>query len=259
MPGVLRELAEHSLNVDPKFKPVRQYLRRFNEERRKAIGEEVAQLRAAKFIVEVFHPEWLANPVLILKKNETWRMCVDYTDLNKACPIDPFALPRIDQIIDATVGCEHLCFLDAYTGYHQIKMAVKDQEKTSFIRPFGAFCYVSMPFGLQSAQATYQRCVQNCFPSQIGHNVHAYVDDSVVKSKKNETLLDDLRETFDNLRVYKMMLNPAKCVFGVPARKLLGFLVSERGIQANLEKINAITSLAKLACVNDVQRLAGHV
>ena len=92
MPGVPRELAEHTLNIDPKFKPVRQFLRRFNEERRKAIGEEVALLLATGFIVEVFHPEWLANPVLVLKKNGTWRMCVDYTDLNKACPSDPFAL-----------------------------------------------------------------------------------------------------------------------------------------------------------------------
>ena len=157
MPGVPRELAEHTLNIDPKFKPARQFLRRSNEERRKAIGEEVAG-----FIVEVVHTEWLANPVLVLKKNGTWRMCVDYTDLSKACSADPFSLPHIDQIIDATAGCEWLSFLDAYSGYHQIKMAVKDQEKMAFITPFGAFCYVSMPFGLKSAQATYQRCVQNC-------------------------------------------------------------------------------------------------
>ena len=109
-----------------------------------------------------------------------------------------------------------------------------------------------MPFGIKSAQATYQRCVQNCLHNQIGCNVHSYVDDIIVKSRKKETLLDDLKETFDNLRVYKMMLNPAKCVFGVPASKLLGFLVFERGIEANLEKIKDITSLAKLACINDV-------
>ena len=102
---------------------------------------------AAGFIVEVFHPEWLANPVLVLKKNGTWRMCVDYTDLNKACPAGPFALLCIHQIIDATTGCERLSFLDAYSGYLQIKMVVKDQEKTTFTTPFGAFCYVSMPFG----------------------------------------------------------------------------------------------------------------
>ena len=91
-------------------------------------------------------------------------------------------------------------------------MAVKDQEKTAFITPFGAFCYVSMPFGLKSAQATYQRCVQNCLHDQIGRNVHAYVDDIVVKSRKKETMIDDLNEPFDNLRVYKMILNQAKCV-----------------------------------------------
>ena len=116
-----------------------------------------------------------------------------------------------------------------------------------------------MPFGLKSAHATYQRCVQNCLHKQIGRNVHAYVDDIVVKSRKEETLIDDLRETFDNLRVYKMMLNPDKCVFGVPAGKLLGFLVSNRGIEANPEKIKAIISLAKPACINDVQRLAGRI
>ena len=138
-------------------------------------------------------------------------------------------------------------------------MAVTDQEQTAFITPFGAFCYVSMPFGLKSAQNTYQRCVLNCLHDHIGPNVHAYVDDIVVKSRKKETLIEDLKETFDNLRVYKMMLNPANCVFGVRAGKLLGFLVSERGIEANLEKIKAITSLAKLACINDVQRLAGRI
>ena len=107
MLGVPRELSEHTLNIDPKFIPIKQFVRRFNEERRKAIGEEMAWLLAAGSIVEVFHPEWLTNPVLVLKKNGTWRMCVYYIDLNKACPADPFALPRIDQFFDPTVGCEH--------------------------------------------------------------------------------------------------------------------------------------------------------
>ena len=120
-------------------------------------------------------------------------------------------------------GCERLSFLDAYSGYHQIKMVVKDQEKTAFITPFGSFCYVSMPFGLKSAQVTYQRCVQNCLDNQIGSNAHSYVDDIAVKSREKETLIDDLKKTFDNLLVYKMMLNPAKCVFGVPEGKILGF------------------------------------
>ena len=159
MPGVLRELAEHKLNVDPKLKPVKQFLRRFTGERHKAIGKEIARLLAAGFIVEVMHPELLAIPVLVLKKNGTWRICIDYIGLNKACPKDPFTLPCIDQLIDSTAGCEALCFVDAFSGYHQIKMAPEDQEKTSFITPYNAFCYISMPFRLKNAGATYQRCI----------------------------------------------------------------------------------------------------
>ena len=99
MPGVLRELAEHTLKIDPKFKPVKQFLRLFNEERRKAIGEEVARLLAAGFIVEVFHPEWLANPVLVLKKNGTWRMCVDYTDLKRHVRLIPLLSPVLIRLL----------------------------------------------------------------------------------------------------------------------------------------------------------------
>ena len=117
MPRVPAELAEHSLKVDPKARPVKQGLRRLNEERRKIVGEEIARLLDADFIIEVFHPKWLSNPVLVEKKNGQWRMCIDYTNLNKVCPIDPFALPRIDEIIDAVAGSELLCFLDAYSGY----------------------------------------------------------------------------------------------------------------------------------------------
>ena len=162
MPGVPRELAEHKLNINKDARPVKQPLRRFTDERRRAVGKEIARLLAVGFIVEVFHPEWLENPVLVAMKNGEWRMCIDYTSLNKACPKDPFALPRIDQVIDSTAGCELLCFLDAYSGYHQIKIAPEDQEKTSFITPYDAFYYVSMSFGLKNAGATYQRCIQNC-------------------------------------------------------------------------------------------------
>ena len=106
-------------------------MRRFNDDRHKAIGEEIGRLLATGFIVEVFHPTWSANPVLVLKKNGSWRICIDYTGLNKVCPKVPFALPRIDHLIDSTAGSEALCFLDAYSGYHQVKMAHEDQGKTS--------------------------------------------------------------------------------------------------------------------------------
>jgi hypothetical protein len=125
MPGILRDVAEHFLNIRPGSKPVKQQLRRFDEKRR-AIGEKIQKLLAAEFIKEVFHPEWLTNPVLVKKKNGRWRMCVDYTNLNKTCPKDPFPLPRIDQIVDSTSGCEVLSFLDIYSGYHQIMMKESD-------------------------------------------------------------------------------------------------------------------------------------
>ena len=200
----------------------------------------MAKLLAAGFIMEVLYPDWLANPVLVEKKKDenpniakVWRMCIDYTHLNKACPKDPFPLPRIDQVIDSTAGCELLSFLDAYSGFHQIPLKKEDQIKTSFITPYGAYCYITMPFGLRNAGATYQRCMQKCLHTQIGRNVQVYVDDVVIKTKEHSTLLDDLRETFDNLRKFRMKLNLAKCTFGVPAGKLLGFLVSSLGIEAN--------------------------
>ena len=118
MPGVPRELAEHKLHIRPGSKPVKQPLRHFSEDKRQAIGKELTKLLAADFIMVVFYPEWLANPVLVLKKNKTWHMCIDYTCLNKACPKDPFALPRIDQVIDSTADCELLSFPDATAGYH---------------------------------------------------------------------------------------------------------------------------------------------
>ena len=155
MTGITREVTKHTLKIHLGSKPVKQRLRRFDEEMRRAIGEEIAKLSAAEFIKEVHHPKWLANPVLVRKKSGKWRMCVDYMGLNKACPKDPFPLPRIDQIVDSTSGCETLCFLDVYSGYHQITMRESDQLATSFITPFGSFCYVSMSFGLKNAGATY--------------------------------------------------------------------------------------------------------
>jgi hypothetical protein len=130
MPGVPRELAEHKLKVYPQARPIRQKLRHFTPDKREAIRVELARLVAAGFIREVLHPEWLANLVLILKKNKVdWRMCVDYTDLNKHYPKDPFRLPRIDLVVDSTAGCSILSFLDCYSGYHQISLAKEDEEK----------------------------------------------------------------------------------------------------------------------------------
>jgi hypothetical protein len=159
MPGVPLHLIEHSLNVSKIARPIKQKLRWFTRDKKEVIRAEVTRLLAARFIKEVYHPDWLANSVLVRKKNNEWRMCVDYTDLNKHCPKDPFDLPRIDEVVDSTAGCELLSFLDCYSGYHQIALNKDDQIKTSFITPFDAYCYMTMSFGLKNAGATYQRAI----------------------------------------------------------------------------------------------------
>ena len=160
MPGVPRELCEHSLDLEKGAVPVKQKLRYFADDRKKAIELEILRLLAAGFIRAVLYPKWLANPVLVRKKNKNeWRMCIDYTDLNKNMPKDPYPSPRIDQVVDRTAGCELLCFLDCYSGYHQIPLKVAYLEKTSFITPYGVYCYTTMTFGLKNAGATYQKAI----------------------------------------------------------------------------------------------------
>ena len=196
-------------------------------ERQEFIAEEIRKLEAEGLVRGVLHPTWLANPVVVRKANGKWRLCIDYIDINKACPKDPFPLPRIDQIIDSTAGCKRLSFLDAHSRYHQIRLYGPDKIKTAFITPFGCFCYITMPFGLKNAGATFMRMIQKCLLTQISQNVEAYMADIVVKSRKGSDLLTDLAETFANLRRYDIKLNPSKCTFGVPGGKLLSFLVSE--------------------------------
>jgi hypothetical protein len=134
-------------------------------------------------------------------------------------------------------GCARLSFLDAYSGYNQIKLKKEDEEKTAFITPYDVLCYQVMPFGLKNAGATYQRMMQNCLGSQIGRNIQVYIDDVVITMRREESLINDLKETFNNLDRYKLKLNSTKCSFGVSVGQLLGFLVSARGIEANPEKI----------------------
>ena len=155
-------------------------------------------------------------------------------------------MSHIDQVVDSTSGCETLCFLDAYSGYHQIVMKESDQLATSFITSFGSYCYVTMSFGLKNAGAMYQRCMLKCFRDLIGRTVEAYVDDIVVKTKQADHLVPDLQQIFVKLQANNIKLNPKKYVFGVPRGMLLGFIVSERGIEANLEKISAITRMGPI-------------
>ena len=214
---------------------------------------------SAGFIQEVYYLDWLANVVLVKKANGKWKMCVNFTDLNKSCLKDSFPLPRIDQLVDSIVGHKLLTFMDAFSGYNKIKMAEEDQEKTTFITSQGLYCYRVMPFGLKNARATYQRLVNKMFNKQIRRNMEVYVKGMLVKSKEELAHLDDLKEMFAILKQYQMKLNPSKCAFGVVSGKFLGFMVSQRGIEANPKKEKAILNMMSPKTVKEVQKLTGRI
>ncbi|GJS75289.1 reverse transcriptase domain-containing protein [Tanacetum coccineum] len=211
MTGVPRNIAEHRLNIREGYSPVRQKKRGQAPERNKAIQEEVEKLVDAGIMKEVHYHNWLSNPVMVKKHDGTWRMCVDFKDLNNACPKDCYPLPEIDWKVESLCGYPFKCFLDAYKGYHQIKMAKEDEEKKwLFITKHGNFAIPKMPFGLKNAGSTYQRLVDKAFQRQIGRNLEVYVDDLVIKSRTEEEIIRDITETFKTLRQINMKLNPKK-------------------------------------------------
>ncbi|GJV35708.1 reverse transcriptase domain-containing protein [Tanacetum coccineum] len=259
MTGVPRQIAEHRLNVRKGCQSVRQKKRGQAAERNVAINDEVSKLVTAGIMREVHYHDWLSNPVMVKKSDNSWRMCVDFKDLNKACPKDGYPLPEIDWKVESLCGFPFKCFLDAYKGYHQIQMAEEDEEKTAFITNQGIFCYTKMPFGLRNAGATYQRLVDKTFHGQIGRNLEVYVDDLVIKSRTEDEVVRDIEETFKTLRKINMKLNPKKCTFGVEEGMFLGYQVNTKGIKICPDKVDVVLSLQSPKCLKDVQRLNGKL
>ncbi|GKB90884.1 reverse transcriptase domain-containing protein [Tanacetum coccineum] len=207
MTGVPRHIIEHQLNVREGCPPVRQKKRGQAADRNQAIQEEVGKLIDAGIMKEVHYHSWLSNLVMVKKHDGSWRMCVDFKDLNKACPKYGYPLPEIDWKVESLYGFTFKCFLDTYKGYHQIKMAKEDEEKTVFITSQGIFCYSKMPFSLRNAGATYQRLVDKAFHKQVGRNLEVYVDDIVIKIGMENEIIRDIEETFKTLREINMKLN----------------------------------------------------
>jgi len=194
MPGIDPDFLCHHLSMYATVRPMRQRRRKFNEERRLVIREETLKLLSAGHIREIQYPEWLANVVLVKKANGKWGMCVDFTDFNKACPKDSYPLPSIDALVDSASGCKVLSFLDAFSGYNQIKMHPRDESKTAFMTETCSYYYKVMPFGLKNAGATYQRLMDKVLAPMLGRNVYAYVDDMVVASREGMQHVADLEE-----------------------------------------------------------------
>nr|KYP41385.1 Retrovirus-related Pol polyprotein from transposon 297 family [Cajanus cajan] len=259
MPGIDPDFLCHRLAIDPSAKAVIQKRRKFGEEKRRAITEETRIWVMAGHVQEIQYPTWLANVVMVRKSSGKWRMCTDFTDLNKACPKDSYPLPNIDCLVDGASGYELLSFMDAYSGYNQIRMHPANEDKTAFIADQANFCYRVMSFGLKNAGATYQRLMDKVLVNQLGRNVEAYVDDMVVKSESVSRHFDDLQEMFDTIGKYQLKLNPEKCSFGVQAGKFLSFLLTHRGIEANPDKCSAIINMRSPSTVKEVQQLTGRM
>uniref|UniRef100_A0A2N9GTJ6 Reverse transcriptase/retrotransposon-derived protein RNase H-like domain-containing protein n=1 Tax=Fagus sylvatica TaxID=28930 RepID=A0A2N9GTJ6_FAGSY len=215
MPGLDTDIVVHKIPLKPECKPVKQALRRMKPEVILKIKEEVEKQLKAGFLSTVTYSDWVANIVPVPKKDGKVRMCVDYRDLNRASPKDNFPLPHIDTLVDNTATNVVFSFMDGFSGYNQIKMAEEDKSKTAFITHWGTFVYDVMPFGLKNAGATYQRAMVTLFHDMIHHEIEKY----------------------------QLRLNPNKCAFGVTSGKLLGFIVSGRGIEIDPAKLASSHSL----------------
>ena len=177
---------------------------------------------------------------MVPKKEGKIRVCLDFLNLNRASSKDDFSLPHIDVLVDNTAQSSTYSFMDGFSGYNQEKIALEDKAKTTFITPWGTYCYKVMPFGLNNAGATYQRAMVTLFYDMMHKEIKVYVDDMIAKSKKREDHVKVLRKLFERLRKYELRLNPAKCSFEVKSGKLLGFMVSDRGIEVDPDKIRVI-------------------
>ena len=208
--GIDTDIVQHCIPTNPTMKPVKQKLRRIKLEWTLKIKEVKKQYNAG-FLRVVNYLEWLANVVLVPKKDGKVRVCVDFRDLNKASPKDYFPLPHIDILVDNIARHALLSFMDGFSGYHQIKMALEDMEKTFFITPWWTYYYKVMLFGLKNAGATYQRATTTLLHDLIHKEVEVYVDDMIVKSKDREGHIPALRKFFKRIQFYKLWLNPKKC------------------------------------------------
>ena len=203
-----------------------------NPRKAAAVKAEVEKLLKAGFIYPIALTEWVSNPVPIDKKKGTIHICTEFRDLNKDYPKDNYPTPFIDQIIDACAGSEVFLCMDGFSWYNQIQIKPEDQHKIAFICPWGTFVYKKMPFGLKYVGATFQRDMNFSFHDNKSI-VKPYLDDLPAHSRKRIQHLDHLRLIFERCRYHKIHLNPHKCVLCVESERLLGFIVSNRGIQVD--------------------------
>ena len=259
MPGLNPAVAMHFLHIAKGKKPIKQAPRKYRPELEQQIIKEVEKLITAGFIREIKFPRWISSIVPVKKKNGQIRICVDFRDLNEACPKDEFPLPYTELLIDSTALYDTFSFMDGYSVYNHLKKAPADEAATSFRTPMGIYCYKVMPFGLKNAGATYQRAMQEIFHDMLHQHVECYVDDLVVRSNGLQRHREDLRVVFQRLRKYNLRMNPLKCAFGVGSGKFLGFIVRHRGIEVDPLKTEAIQKMPPPKNIDELRSLQGRL
>ncbi|KOM28668.1 hypothetical protein LR48_Vigan561s005800 [Vigna angularis] len=276
IPGISPSTCMHRILLEDEAKPVKQSQRRKNPVIMDVIKKEVTKLLQAGIIYPISDSQWV-SPIhvvpkktgLTVVKNEkdeliptrvqnSWRVCIDYRRLNQATRKDHFPLPFIDQMLERLTGKSHYCFLDGFSCYFQINIALEDQEKTTFTCPFGTFAYRRMPFGLCNAPGTFQLCMLSIFSDFLESCLEVFMDDFIVYGSFFDACLDSLEKVLKRCIETNLVLNFEKCHFMVEQGLVLGHIISEKGIEVDPAKIFVISQLPYPSCVREVRSFLGH-
>ncbi|KAJ9535161.1 hypothetical protein OSB04_un001760 [Centaurea solstitialis] len=274
--GLSPSLCQHKILLEEEYKPFREAQRRLNPPMMEVVKKEILKLLDAEMIYPISDSKWVSPVQVVPKKTDItvvenaegelvptrvqngWRVCIDYRKLNASTRKDHFPLPFIDQMLERLAGRTHYCFLDGYSGFHQIPVAKEDQEKTTFTCPFGTFAYRRMPFGLCNAPATFQRCMVSIFSDYVENIIEVFMDDFTVYGNSFSECLDNLTKILKRCIETKLVLNYEKCHFMVNQGIVLGHVISERGIEVDKAKIDVIKSLPYPSSVREVRSFLGH-
>ena len=243
---------------------------------KEVVKKEVLKLLDVGVIYPIVDSKWVSPTQVVPKKsgvtmvaNENneliptrvtsgWRVCIDYRKLNAGTKKDHFPLPFVDQMLERVAGHEFYCFLDGYSGYNQIEIALEDQEKTTFTCPFGTFAFRKMPFGLCNTPETFQRCMMQIFSDMIEIILEIFMDDFSVFGDSYEGCLENLRKVLERCQEKNLVLNWEKCHFMVTQGIFLGHIVSKNGIEVDKAKVELISDLPTPKCVRDIRSFLGH-
>ncbi|KAI3459775.1 hypothetical protein Pfo_016438 [Paulownia fortunei] len=274
--GINPFICTHNIYLEENAKPSTEMQRRLNPIMKEVVRNEVIKLLDNGIIYSISDSKWVSPTQVVPKKsgvtvvkNENdeliptrtvtgWRMCIDYRKLNLVTRKDHFPLPFMDQILERVAGHEFYCFLDGYSGYNQIAIALEDQEKTTFTCPFGTFAYQRMPFGLCNAPATFQRCMLSTFSDMVECFLEVFMDDFSVFGNSFDDCLSNLEKVLIRCEEKNLVLNWEKCHFMVTTGIVLGHIISSEGIEVDKSKIELIANLPTPKTVKEIRSFLGH-